>query len=617
MGKPKHIREPETSGAERKVKAPRRRGWLVALTALLILALLVSLGVFFLRSQKDGQDTAPKEEIKESLKSIAESSEMMGHARALKSSLKKMTTSLKKMDTAEARSAQTELELELAELQSLLDTPTWKAAALLPYVGDELRSVSELLSILEDADRELLSPCLDQLDQYPVSSLRAEEGLCVEPILRYLDLFEALYPKAKTLSARLDAVDLNLVELQELEDAKAGLHSGIELGDKLLAYTPAIRAVLGNGSDRLYVFGAQGSAEIRASGGFPGSVGVVRIQDGVLTVSDFGSVYYIFAAYPSLPITKVEDRIFAQRMYQTWDSDFSPDFERVASIWARAYEDHYRDQHVDGVISAVPAVINRLLSFLGSFTLSDGTEVNGENAARVIGHDLYFKYFGWSNNSYANYQSDLLFAEIARKTLDLAFSHIELSLLPDYLNCFEQSFADRTLMVWMADEEEEQLMRDAGWSASLNTDPEKPAIGVFFNSIVSSKMGWYLNMEPSISDPIVEEDGSRSYLVTVVLSSAMTAEERSQSNKYVLGGTRGITGFFYIFAPAGGRIVSMESDDGWKVDYDVYEDLELGYLGFMTVFDDSVITVTARVATAPGVETEPTLMITPTCQNYR
>ena len=597
----------------------RRRGWKIALAVLLLLAVLAGLGVYVL--YKGSGDRAPGEELKESLKSIAESTEIMGHARALKSSLKQLASSMKAMDTARARDAQAELEQELAALRSLLDAPSWKAASLLPVVGDELKSVRELLSILEDADRELLDPGLTQLEQYPLSSLKAEDGFRVEPLLRYLDLVEAMLPQARSLSDRLSAVDLKLIDMEELEDAAEALSSGLDLGDELLVYLPAVRAVLGNGSDRLYLFGAQASAEIRASGGFVGSMGIIRIQDGVLTLSDFESVYHLLypVAFPEVPISEVEEKIFGGRMHESWDSDFSPDFERAASIWAQAYEYQNRQDnvHVDGVISATPAVINRLLSFLGGFTLSDGTEVNGENAARVISHDLYFKYYGKHNRSYANYVVDNLFAECARQTLDLAMSGIKFSLLPDYLDFCRESFADRTLMVWMADETEQQYIRDAGWAAGLNTDPEKPEIGIFFNSTVASKMGWYLNMEPTLSEPAVQEDGSRSYLVTVVLSSAMTREERERATRYVLGGTQGITGFFYIFAPAGGHILSMEADNDWKVNTEVYEGLELGYLAYTTVFDARPITVTCRLTTAPGVEAVPTFMMTPTMQNYR
>ena len=56
-------------------------------------------------------------------------------------------------------------------------------------------------------------------------------------------------------------------------------------------YLPLLKAFLGGGSDRTYLLAAQNSTEIRASGGFPGSIGTITIVDGVLTIGDFNSVY--------------------------------------------------------------------------------------------------------------------------------------------------------------------------------------------------------------------------------------------------------------------------------------------------------------------------------------
>ena len=56
---------------------------------------------------------------------------------------------------------------------------------------------------------------------------------------------------------------------------------------------------------------------------------------------------------------------------------------------------------------------------------------------------------------------DSLFSECARKTLDLLLSELDLAKLPAYYAFFRDSFADRTLMAWMADEEEEALMKEA------------------------------------------------------------------------------------------------------------------------------------------------------------
>ena len=80
-------------------------------------------------------------------------------------------------------------------------------------------------------------------------------------------------------------------------------------------------------------------------------------------------------------ITDEENTLFYPWYTQySWDNGFNPDYPRVASIWATAYQEK-SGQVVDGVISITPTMVQDLLAATGeSFTLSDGTAIDGTNA---------------------------------------------------------------------------------------------------------------------------------------------------------------------------------------------------------------------------------------------
>ena len=50
-----------------------------------------------------------------------------------------------------------------------------------------------------------------------------------------------------------------------------------------------------DGSDKVYLLAAQNTAEIRAAGGFPGSIGTIRVEDGVMSIGDFNPVNDVLA----------------------------------------------------------------------------------------------------------------------------------------------------------------------------------------------------------------------------------------------------------------------------------------------------------------------------------
>ena len=602
-------------------KTPRRRRiWLRVLIAVgLILALLIAAGLWQLHRWRSGQWT-PSEEMKQSIKSLAESSELMEKGRALKADLKELAACLTGQDTDGAKQARARLRQDIADTRRELDSPLLLAASLTPGVGDEIRSVRELLAILEEADEALIGPFIELTEALPLTGLSAEGGLRVELLRSYLDFAEQALPEAEALMERMEKIDLSLLDSEgKLSGYMEKLSALLELGKKAGTYLPAARAILGDGGDRLYLFAAQNSSELRASGGFPGSMGLIRIRDGILTISDFQSVYRLLEQYTpySVGLSAAETELFQGRMGISWDSDFSPDFERVATIWARAYEARNRE-HVDGVISGTPVILQRMLAFLGSITLSDGTVLDGENAGRVLGHDLYFRYLGRNQQAGAAALVDDLFSEAAKKTLGLLFSQLNAKTLVGFYSFFEESIADRTLMVWMADEAEQALIREAGWNAGLNADPMRPQVGIFFNSTTASKISWFLNIVPTLSEPIVNEDGSRSYELTVRFENVITPEELGAAGSYILGGDEGfIVGSFYIFAPAGGRLDAAALADGRRLLRASYEGLELGYALQIYIGPSRPCEIRCVVTTAPGAEAPLGLMMTPTMQHCR
>ena len=104
--------------------------------------------------------------------------------------------------------------------------------------------------------------------------------------------------------------------------------------------------------------------------------------------------------------------------------------------------------------------------------LSDGTVLDGTNAARILEYDMYYRFFGYgSDTGEGNEISDALFAETAKMVMEKAMGELSLSNARGFLSVLEESAADRTLMLWMKDESEQELVRAAGLACSLRPTP--------------------------------------------------------------------------------------------------------------------------------------------------
>ena len=172
--------------------------------------------------------------------------------------------------------------------------------------------------------------------------------------------------------------------------------------------------------------------------------------------------------------------------------------------------------------------------------------------------------------------------------------------------------------MWMEDEAEQALVKNAGCSGGLNDDSENPETGVYFSISDPCKLGWFLNIDTQISEPVVNSNGSSTYEVTATYSNTLSDNDKINAGRYILGSYGGtITGYIHIFAPAGGSISDIEMSNGDTMYTGNYNNLQVAYRFGNSIAPGSSITVTYKVTTASGVTNPLGVNSTPTLQNYR
>lgn len=547
---------------------------------------------------------------------------MLSEANTLKTDLKAVMTGVKERDVESAQNATLKLDNTVRKLDRTLSSPVWKAVSHAPFAGKYVKSVNTLVSVAEDASDNILKPALDVMDEYPLEGLKVGDGFSVSTINAYLNLLEDIEPRIESMTTKMQTVKLPLGKTEMLSEYTQMLTKLTAAYKENGEYLPLFRAFLGDGSDKLYLLAAQNSAEIRASGGFPGSMGTIRIEDGVLTIDDFKTVYDMISVNPPTEahITDTEYLLFSGSLDYARDACYIPDFERVGEIWALAYESK-NDEHIDGVISLTPVIIQKVLAYTGAVTLSDGTELNGDNATQMLQKDLYYKYLS-SNSSYkisnANDYVDSLFAETAKIVMGKLVDDFDINRIADYSKIFTDGGKDRTILMWMEDETAESYVKAAGCSGALNDDTSNPEAGVFFSGANGSKLGWFVSLDTQIGDVTVNDDGSRTYDVTVTVSNDITRDDMYRAGNYIIGNYNGqVESYLHLFAPAGGTISDFETSNSMTMNMDEYHGLEVAYNVEFMLAPSNPVTVTYKVTTAPGVSTPLKISQTPTLQSYR
>ena len=506
-------------------------------------------------------------------------------------------------------------------LERSMNGSFWTAMSNVPVVGSDVKSIRELVSILGDFSGEVLNPLVEVVKENPLSELKVGNGYNVKIIRNYLDFAKTLVPEIQTLSEQLDGIHLSILS-GTMEQYTEKIKKVTDIYASIEDYLPLIESILNVDEDRTYVLAAQNSAELRAAGGFPGSVGLITIRDGILEIGDFDSVYNMFETDTPgglYGVTAKETKIFTEQ-FSSWahDATYNPDFKRVGEIWCHNYEEKYGEK-LDGAISLTPVVIQRLLESTGkSVTLSDGTLIDGTNATKVLQHDVYWKYLANEETVLeGNAEADQVFSDTVKQVMGILTDDIGISTFTGLFDVFMQGAQDRTVLMYLQDDKEEEYVENCGFSGRLNYEKDNPKAGVYFSLCDPSKLGWYVDIDTSILSEETLSDGTKEYNVQVVIRNNISGDDLNGST-YIIGNYEGSVMYnIELTAPMGGDMSDFTTDPYLCLYETKYEDLDMVYATEVFMDPGSSITITYKVTTAKGVETPLSFDTTPTLQAYR
>ena len=590
-------------------KAPKKRSktpFIVAGIIIVLLGVLGGVGAAALFSAKD-------------LK--AQASEVLTYVDS-------MSESVKAQDFNSASESAQQIANLSGDMSDKLSSPLWTAASFVPVVGQDITSARTVVGSLNDVANQVLVPMMDTIASNPLSEfITSDKTINAQAVSQ---LFGALASAAEPMQECTDTIeDVPAFHISMLEEKMGPVREKLVkvngLVQKAADLAPLAESILGAKGDRVYLIAAQNSAEMRASGGFPGSIGALRITNGKIELDDFSTVYDVMADRTSdaMGVTDQEKALFGEAfMMVPRDAGMDPDFTRVAEIWASAYTEK-TGVALDGVISVTPAVVQDLLAISGPITLADGLMLDGSNATKVLQNDLYWKYL--SSNPSAeggNDAADALFAQAADLAFENFFSGLNSETLMQFMKVMMEGFDNRSVMFWLTNADEQAKLDALNCSGALVTDPSEPAVGTFFSLWIGSKMGWYIDIENEITASTDNADGTRTYSVKTTYRNTATADVIATAGNYITGALAGfdIDNLYpeiFVYAPTGGSISNFSATNGAQFVETEHEGLQVFHASRPDLRDGESITCTYDVTVSADATEELHFMSTPTLTKYR
>ena len=278
--------------------------------------------------------------------------------------------------------------------------------------------------------------------------------------------------------------------MPQLESARDAMITRLDeygpLVDTLSQASGPLPSILGWDAPRRYLVLTQNPAELRPTGGYTGSYGIIAFDKGRITEATFKDIYQLDLPwdYPFITAPQaLQDNLLGETQpWQLADANWSPDFPTSAQDAIRLYENESGDTKIDGVFALTTYTIDELLKLTGPITVPESnlTVAPGETTLKLM-QAIWEAAAGGSTNRKAVLGpfAQRLFAAL------LGLPPRSWATLAGDAETFRR---ERLLLAWFKDPAAQQLVSGSGFDGAVRQDPGDYVYPVDSNVAPTSKL---------------------------------------------------------------------------------------------------------------------------------
>ncbi len=306
--------------------------------------------------------------------------------------------------------AKEKLELAQIELNNALnELDKMGSLRKLPYAKTQVSAIENLLKagIQTAAALEKIAQLADEI----ITPIKTNDDfnlaqLTIEQKHELLKKISESLPDVIGVKAEIDLAVLHFNQIPEkgiLPQLKKAIEPLKEqlpiLQDTIAQVIPAVEIlppIAGYPEEQTYLFLLENNAELRPTGGFIGTYGILKVKDAEITSFHTDNIYNIDNPVKDrlieLPPEPLRKYLNADKWFMR-DSNWSPDFPTSAekAIWFYHQEDG-PEKNIHGVIAITPNIIESLLGLTGEIKI-DGINFTKENFAETLQYQVEQGYY--------------------------------------------------------------------------------------------------------------------------------------------------------------------------------------------------------------------------------
>ncbi|MFA6183645.1 MAG: DUF4012 domain-containing protein [Parcubacteria group bacterium] len=424
-----------------------------------------------------------------------------------------------------------------------------EAGKELSLAGEEISRVAKTMSDLkEDFSRENEDKELSLLEIF----LSFQKNL---------DEIRGHLIKAQNNLNEVKITDIPKKNQQDLLALKNQLPVIMQATENFSANSNVVADFLGANGPRKYLFLLQNNQEMRATGGFIGSYGVLDIDSN-------GKIRNFFIDGIFNPDGQLMDKIVPpkpiQKISTAWslhDSNWFPDFP-VSAKKAMLFYEKTGGPTVDGVITLTPTVMQKLLAITGPIEMKDfGVVLTKDNFIESVQYEVEEDYDKEEN------RPKKILSDLAPILLDKLFNSKDAKTLAQTVNVFSEALQEKHILFYFSNNDLQKVISDLGWSGEILRTPND------YLSVINTNINGYK------TDGVVEEKIDQQVDIGIngeIVNTVIITRKHNGGNTQYDWWNKVNDDYMRVYVPEGSTLLQVEGQTR-EINEDVIDYKSLGF----------------------------------------
>ncbi|KKU74041.1 MAG: hypothetical protein UX98_C0002G0071 [Parcubacteria group bacterium GW2011_GWA2_47_26] len=236
---------------------------------------------------------------------------------------------------------------------------------------------------------------------------------------------------------------------------------------------------LGYASPKTYLFVLENSDELRPTGGFIGTYGLLTLEAGHIANFFTDDVYNLdrFAPGAKRPPSPPELQQYLQQpRFYLRDANWAPDFRESAKTILQFYKDEAMyvrnppssvlrpsSSELDGVIAVMPSAIKPLFELTGPITV-EGQTFTAQNLTEALEFEVEI---GFQERAIPRPQRKAIIAELTRALIAKIFA-LPCSKWPQVLHILRMALDEKHILLYANDPVAHGIIEEENWAGSIS-----------------------------------------------------------------------------------------------------------------------------------------------------